>query len=212
MNDAANPEESGSVSHQRKTVTIGVLISLPLTAGLWLALRYGLPPIQGVDAPLDRLLFALKCCCVAVLLCFLLGIEAVAHERLHSKAINPLIGEESARMKVNLRYLQHTLEQLMLFIPGLLSLSHYCSDGRSMRAVAATTIVWIVSRGVFWIGYHKAPRFRAPGLSGMLQSIVVLLYVCGRFGHELAGVPGAVAILLAFVGAEIYLIRVTRRA
>jgi hypothetical protein len=164
-----------------------------------------------MEAPLDRLLFAIKCCCLAVLFCFFLGIEAVAHERLHTKAINPLAGAESPRMKVNLRYLQHTLEQLVLFIPGLLALSTYCSNGQSMRAVAATTIVWIVSRAVFWIGYHKAPRFRTPGLMGMIQSLIVLLYVCVRFGHDIAGTPGTLAILGTFAGAEIYLVHITRK-
>jgi hypothetical protein len=46
---------------------------------------------------------------------------------------------------------------------------------------------------------------------GMIQSAIVLLYVCGRFGHDLAGIPGTVAILGIFAGAEIYLVVITRK-
>jgi hypothetical protein len=113
----------------------------------------GLPPIAGMDSPWDRLAFAIKCGCMAVLLCFFLGIEAVSQERLHTSAINPLTGNESARIEINLRYLKRTLEQLLLFIPGLLALASYCTNDLSMRAVVATTMVWILARFVFWIGH-----------------------------------------------------------
>lgn len=200
------------IAGQRSTLMLTALVALPLTIGLWLVVYFGTTPISGMETPVARLIFAINCCCVAVLLGFFLGIEAVSHERLHTAAINPLAGVESARMKVNLRYLQHTLEQLLLFIPGLLSLSYYCADGRAMRAVTACTITWIVSRAVFWIGYHKGPQFRTPGLMGMVQSVIVLVYVCSRFGHDLAGVAGTVAILGIFVAGEAYLVWINRKA
>jgi uncharacterized MAPEG superfamily protein len=155
--------------------------------------------------------FAINCICIAVLLCFFLGIEAVAHERLQTAAIDPLAGVESLRMKINLRYLQNTLEQLLVFIPGLLALAYYCANGYAMRAVVATTIVWILSRFVFWIGYHIAPEFRTPGLVGMAQSMIILLYVCGRFSYGIAGVGGVVAILGIFLIIEAYLFYITGR-
>ncbi len=201
-----------NIAGQRSTLMLAALVALPLTIGLWLAVCFGTPPLSGMEAPVERLVFAINCCCVAVLLCFFLGIEAVSHERLHTAAINPLAGAELARMKVNLRYLQHTLEQLLLFIPGLLALSYHCSDGSSMRAVTATTITWIVSRAVFWIGYHKGPEYRSPGLIGMIQSLIVLLYVCGRFGYEVAGIAGTVAILGVFAAGEAYLVWINRGA
>jgi fatty-acid desaturase len=113
-------------------------------------------------------------------------------------------------MTVNLRYLQNTLEQLMLFVPSLLGLAVYCSDGRSIRAVAATTVVWIASRIAFWIGYHRGSLHRAVGAPGVMQTILVLLYVCARFGFEAAGAAGATAVLLVFGGPEILLTRTTR--
>jgi hypothetical protein len=190
---------------------IGMVIALPVTIGVWLGIYYGLPPLAGMGDLLARFAFAINCSCLAVLLCLLTGIEAVAHERLHSEAFDPLAGRESLRLKINLRYLQNTVEQLLLFLPGVLGLSFYCSDGSSMRAVAASSVVWIVTRAVFWIGYHVGPQYRVIGLTGMLQSILVLLYVSARFGYDLGGVPGAIIPIVLFAGIEAVLVIITRR-
>lgn len=210
MADVAPAPPSQDVAAQRRALMAGVLVALPLALAVWFALYAWLPPLAGMASTGNRLAFALKCCCVAVLLCLFMGIEAVAHQRLGSAAIDPLQGAESPRMKVDLRYLQNTLEQLLLFIPGLLALALYCADGRAMRAVVASTVVWIVARYAFWIGYHKAPRYRAPGLVGMLQSALVLLYVCGRFGYELAGWPGTLVLLALFAAIEARLVWLSR--
>jgi hypothetical protein len=187
-----------------------ILGAFPVAAAVWLGVYYGLPAIGGMADPAARLIFALNCCCVAILLCFLTGIEAVSHERLVSPAIDPLAGHETMRMTINLRYLQHTLEQLMLFIPGLLALAFYCSDGTTMRAVVATTVVWIVARSGFWIGYHYGSLYRAIGAPGMAQSMIVLLYVCARFGFDMAGLLGAITPIILFACIEAWLVYATR--
>jgi hypothetical protein len=198
------------VRRQRSIVITWILIAFPVTVALWLGIYYGLPPLPGMADPVARLFFTINCCCVAILLCFLTGIEAVSHERLQSPAIDPLAGYETLRLKINLRYLQHTLEQLMLFIPGLLGLAFYCSNGTTMRAVVATTAVWIVTRAGFWIGYHYGSLYRAIGAPGMAQSIIVLLYVCARFGYDVAGIPGAIVPLVLFGAIEACLFYATR--
>ena len=115
-------------------------------------------------------------------------------------------------MRVNFHYLQNTLEQLVVFVPGLFGLAVYCSDGNSMRAVAATTVVWIVARIAFWIGYHRGSTQRAVGAPGMMLSMLVLLYVCYRFGFEIAGTVGGVAPLVLFGAVEAILFWKTRPA
>jgi hypothetical protein len=194
------------VRAERRAVMLGVSIAAPLFVGLWFVIATMTPPISNMDDPWNRLWFAIKCCCVAVLLCLVLGVEMVAHMRLNTSAINPIVGVESPRMKVTQRCLQNTVEQTLIFIPGLLALSGYCADGRSMRMVLATTVVWVVTRFAFWIGYQIAPRFRAPGMLGMVQSMLVLLYVCDRFGREVAGVAGEVVIWVVFLGVEAFLV------
>ena len=80
-----------------------------------------------------------------------------------------------------------------------------------MRAVVATTVTWVAARWAFWIGYHIGPRYRSVGLTGMAQSLVVLLYVCGRFGWDWGGLVGLTLTIGPFVAIEIYLVAVTRR-
>ncbi|HXR85569.1 MAG TPA: MAPEG family protein [Stellaceae bacterium] len=187
-----------------------IAIAFAVATSLWLATYFLLPPLAGMEEPLPRLVFALKCGCVAVLFCFVLGIEAIAHERLRSPAIDPLAGYQTRRMTVNLRYLQNTLEQLLVFLPGLFGLAYYCDSGAAMRAVAATTLVWIVGRFAFWIGYHQGPLHRAAGAPSMMLGMAMLLYVGARFGNELAGWSGGVALLVLFFAAEAILFLTTK--
>jgi hypothetical protein len=198
-----------NLRRQRVIVMTGGLIAFPLTAVLWFAVRHAVPALTGMTDPLARLIFALQCCGVAILFCFATGIEAVAHERLSSAGIDPLSGYQSRRMTINLRYLQNTLEQLVLFVPGLLMLAVDCRDGDSMRAVVATAVVWIVARGAFWIGYHYGSSWRVVGLGGMVQSLIVLLYVSSRVGFDIAGPVGAGLPLVLFASVEVWLVWAT---
>ena len=187
-----------------------IAIAFPVAIALWFGTYYLVPPLAGMETVLARLIFALKCSCVAILFCFVTGIEAVAHERLRSPAIDPLLGYETRRLRVNLRYLQNTLEQLVVFVPGLFGLAYYASDGAAMRRVVAATVVWIVARIAFWIGYHHCSASRGFGAPGMIVGIGMLLYVCARFGFEIAGWAGAIAILILFGAAEAILTWATR--
>ena len=69
-------------------------------------------------------------------------------------------------------------------------------------------MVWIVTRAAFWIGYHYGSHYRALGAPGMMQSILVLLYVCGHFGYDIAGTFGAITLLALFASIEAFLFRV----
>jgi uncharacterized MAPEG superfamily protein len=201
-----NPQTAQPVEpdlrRQRAAAMTLIAIAFPIAIALWVAIYFLLPPLSGMEDVVFRMLFALKCICVAVLFCLVTGVEAVAHERLRCPAIDPLAGYETPRMRINLRYLQNTLEQIVVFIPALLGLAVYCPDGASMRAVAATTVVWIIARIAFWIGYHRNSAQRAFGAPGMMLSMLALLYVCARFGYETAGLPGAIMPLVLFGCAE----------
>ncbi|MGA8398987.1 MAG: MAPEG family protein [Stellaceae bacterium] len=176
--------------------------ALVVGGALWLATFYLLPPLSGMNDVLPRLVFAEKCSCIAVLFCLVMGVEAVAHERLSSPAFDPLVGYETRRLRVNLRYLQNTLEQLAVFLPGLFGLAIYCDSGTAMRAVPATTVVWVVARIAFWVGYHHSAGDRGIGGPGMMLGMLVLLYDCARFGFEIAGVAGIATIIVLFIAGE----------
>jgi hypothetical protein len=206
----SNSSPPNVTARQRRAGLIYIALSAPFALGLWLAIRDFAPPLAGMEITSARMEFALKCCSVAALFCLVLGIEAVAHERLTSPAFDPLSGFETRRLRVNLRYLQNTLEQFLVFAVGLFGLSLYSADGVGMRAVEATTIVWILARFAFWIGYHYSAAMRGLGAPGVMMSLLVLIYVVARFGYEIAGLPGAIAPVLAFLLIEVFLFWATR--
>lgn len=188
-------------------IAISMAISLALLFGLY---RF-LPPLNGMEAVGARMLVALKCVVAATLFCFVAGIEAVAHERLQSPAFDPLTGFETKRLRVNLRYLQNTLEQLIVFALGLFGLAAYLTSGGTMRLIPALTVVWVLNRFAFWIGYHRSAAMRGLGASSMAVSLIVLLYVAARIGNDVAGIVGAAIAIGAYLALEAVLFLNTRR-
>jgi hypothetical protein len=208
MNDAEGV--SAGYIHQRRAGMAAIAAAIPVALFLWLAIAYLGPPLAGMDSLSNRMLFTLKCCCLAVLFCLVTGVEAVAHERLLSPAFDPLAGFETRRLRVNQRYLQNTLEQILVFAVGLFGLAAYSSDGSAMRTVLATSVVWILARFAFWVGYHRSAAMRGLGAPGMALSMIVLLYVVGRIGYELGGIAAAAVPIIAFLAIEACLFRATR--
>jgi hypothetical protein len=157
-----------------------------------------------------RMLVALKCFAIATLFCLVAGVEAVAHERLQSAAFDPLLGYDTRRLRVNLRYLQNTLEQVIVLGVALFGLAAYLDTGESMRAVIATAVVWIASRFAFWIGYHRSAAMRGIGAPSMMATMIALLYVAWRVGDDLAGPAAGWAFIAAFLALEALLFWGTR--
>jgi len=188
-----------------------IAAAAPVAIALWLVIDRFLPPLAGMDSVSGRMIFTAKCAALAVLFCLVTGVEAVAHERLSSPAFDPLSGFETRRLRVNQQYLQNTLEQTVVFIVGLFGLAAYASTGSAMRAVAATTVVWIIARFAFWLGYHRSAAMRGLGAPGMALSMLVLLYVAARFGYEIGGAAGAIAPIAVFLAIEAVLFWTTSR-
>ncbi|PAL21563.1 MAPEG family protein [Sphingopyxis sp. GW247-27LB] len=195
---------------QRRKGIGAIAASAVVAAALWLAIRHLAPPLAEMETVADRLTFAFKCWCLAVFFCLAMGVEAVAHERLQSPAFDPLAGYETRRLRVNQRYLQNTLEQLILFTAALFGLALYSDDGDGMRAVEATAFVWILFRFVFWIGYHRSAAMRGLGAPGLMLSLIVLAYVIVRIGLDLGGPVAAAGAMGLFLAIEAVLFRTTR--
>ncbi|RDU96509.1 MAPEG family protein [Trinickia dinghuensis] len=195
---------------QRKVGIVAIAAASFVALTLWVGIDQLMTPLVGMDSLGARMLLTLKCVCVAVLFCLVTGIEAVAHERLRSPAFDPLTGFETRRLRINLRYLQNTVEQTIVFGVALFGLAAYSFDGAAMRAVVATTVVWIVARAAFWLGYHRSAALRGLGAPSMAISMIVLLYVASRFGREIAGVVGAAVPVVAFLAIEAVLFWGTR--
>ena len=191
MADRTNSEQPTAV--QRRTTMAAIMASALVTAVLWYLL-WRLLPSPGTS-PLNT---ALACSAVAALLTVVAGVEAIAHERLVTPAIDPLAGFETRRLRVNARYLSNTVEQFIVFAAGLVALAAYASS----RTLVIVAIVWVLERWAFWIGYHKSSLLRGLGAPGMLQSMVVLLYVAFCFGEETYGDAAGIGLLVIFAGIE----------
>lgn len=192
--------------HERRSGILIIAVAATISAGIWLAVRKVAPFVPQITSLPDHLIFAFKWWCIAVLLCFATGIDAVAHERLQSPAFDPLVGYETKRLQINLRYLQNTLEQLIMFSAALFGLALYSSGA----AVEATAVVWILSRFAFWIGYHRSAAMRSMGAASIALSLIVLLYVVWHIGLDLGGTILAVVVLGVFVIIEAILFWTTR--
>jgi hypothetical protein len=132
--------------------------------------------------PLANLIFGLPCC-VAMLLGFATGIEAVAQQRSNAT----LSEYQPHRITTNLRYLQQTLEQPVRFVLRPLILALRCREGEAMRAVIAISVV----------------PWRVVGSRTMR---IVLVHVSPRFGFDTTGPAGAMAALLMFAGIDVWLV------
>jgi hypothetical protein len=195
---------------ERRSGIAAIAVSSAVSIVLWFALMRLLPPLTGMDDAGARMLVALKCVVVATLFALVAGVEAVAHERLQSDAFDPLAGHQTKRLQVNLRYLQNTLEQTLIFAVALFGLAAYMTSGEAMRAVPAVTVIWVVNRYAFWIGYHRSAAMRGLGAPSMAVSLIVLLYVVALIGADVAGTAGTVALLGLFIAVEAVLFLKTR--
>jgi hypothetical protein len=180
-------------------------------ATVWWGVWTFVPETPHSGQVAERLVLALKCLAVAATLTLMLGVEAVGHERLMTPAFDPLAGQDSPRLIINNRFIQNTVEQLLVFATSLTGLAIYCESASSARAVIAATLVWIIARWAFWIGYHLGPQHRVAGLVGVAQSMVISLWVCAHVGSEVAGPLGAITLIGLFVAAELVIVVGLRR-
>jgi len=188
---------------QRRTTLAGIVVSSVFTLALWWALLRFLPPPVIVQP----LYTAFACIPIACLLTLVASVEAVAHERLVTAAIDPLAGFETHRLRVNFRNLSNTVEQFIVYAVGLVGLALYAPS----KILIIVTIVWVVMRWAFWIGYHKSPLVRGIGAPGMMQSMIVLLYIAYRFGSDAYGRSAGIALLMIFAGIEALLFWAVKR-
>lgn len=101
---------------------------------------------------------------------------------LHPPAANDPIGVPVSGpvMAVNARYLQNTLEQLVLFLVAIAALSLELPANR-LSYVPAYSVLFVVGRILFWIGYHIKPIFRAPGFGlTLLPTVAALSFLAYR--------------------------------
>jgi hypothetical protein len=207
VKETAVAEGSSGLDRSGSLLTLAGVVG---TAGLWV-IAYRLCPVpDGVGDPIARLAYAIGWIAVAMLFGLTMAVEAVAHERSQGAAFDPLAGHFTRRLRVNLQYLQNTLEQSLLFASGLLGLALLGDGEGTVRAIAACALVWIATRYLFWLGYHRSSKWRVMGIAGLAQSMLVLIWSVVRFGNDHWGLAGVIAPLAALLLIEITLVLKTR--
>jgi hypothetical protein len=151
------------MTKDQKTVVVGAGSGVT-TAVVATAVIYRLWPIDPTLADVaSRIAYALKADVVAVLP-LLLAIIAVSNKRFTSEAIDPTLHKEDKAAEIDGRVVDNTLQQYVLFLIGTIALSVNLAV-EQMRVIPAATIVFVVARVAFWIGYRIHPLYRAFGMA-----------------------------------------------
>ena len=152
-----------AMTQDQKTVAVGAASGI---LGM-LVLVWGLSSVIArpviADTAADRIAYALRWAVPPALL-FLAMVAAVGNARFASDAIDPTIGKESPKMVIDGRVADNTLQQLVLFLVGMLALSLSLPLAR-MSIIPAVSITFVLVRIAFWIGYRIKPVYRAFGFS-----------------------------------------------
>lgn len=151
------------MTRDQKIVAIGAASGVAAMVALVWLLSTLIPPPAIVDSDANRIAYALRWAVPAALVFFFM-VVAVGNARFKSEAIDPTIGKESQRMIVDGRVVDNTLQQLVLFLVGMLALAVTLPVQR-LSIIAAVSITFVVMRLAFWIGYRIKPIYRAFGFS-----------------------------------------------
>ena len=154
---------------------------------LVLGLAYALlPPLQGMDSAVARLLLAVRWLLVAVVpyaaVCLV-----ILSDRFFEGAHDPLAGAESLRLKIHCRVMQNSLEQLAWFALCILPLATMLT-GAQAHFIPVACVFFAFARFVYWGGYLRDGTLgRAPGVQ-LTFSLNVLLLVLALelFARQLA--------------------------
>jgi len=150
------------MTSDQKTVAIGAASGIiAMALSLWLL--FHLLPDPDVPDAASRIAYALKWDAVAALPLFFM-LAAIGNARFSSEAIDPTLGKESQKMKVDARVAGNTLEQFTIFAVATLALAAG-TEGQAVKIVGAAAITFVAVRIAFWVGYRIKPIYRAFGFS-----------------------------------------------
>jgi len=156
-------KEIKELQAKQKVVVIGVIVGALFAITFFYLFYYIKPyPINNMLSFNDRLIFTLQWN-VFPFLTLLLGIMTVASKRFFSPSIDPMAGKEDEVMKIHIRYVDNTFQQVVIFLFMSVCLTTFLR-GESMRIIPILAILFTIGRIAFWIGYLKNPLYRAPGM------------------------------------------------
>ena len=152
--------------------TIQVVALGTLSWAIVFAAAWRLWPTASLVPSADRVSYALQLGAAPALLMLLMTCACL---RLFDtpRAEDPRLGAESERFRINQRVLTNTVEQSWIFVPLVLALSPRLSPGQ-LKLLPVAVSVWCAGRVMFWVGYHVAPHWRAPGFDWTFNTTCLL--------------------------------------
>lgn len=152
------------LNSNQKKVALGCLAAFILVGLLVWGLYCGANmPLPKSFELVDRLAYAFQWLLLPLLL-LCIGIGTIAKERFTSKAIDPLAHEESRKITINGHYVDNTQQQLIIYAISTLALSIFL-EGEAIRIIPIFSIIFVIGRITFWIGYLINPIYRAFGMA-----------------------------------------------
>ena len=133
----------------------------------------------------ERLAFTLMWQLPSLTMLFL-GIQVTAMTRFRSPAMNAAAVKETDTLAVHCRYVQNTLEQLVLNTGGQLVLTGFLEES-SMMLIPVLVIHFCVGRILFWKGYLDPRHNRTNRAVGVAMMMIVTSIMYGYCFYRLIG-------------------------
>ncbi|XP_060071976.1 uncharacterized protein LOC132551849 [Ylistrum balloti] len=133
-------------------------------------------PMPRLETVSMRILYCLRWQIWSVLT-LTAGIFVVANKRFFTSAIDPIEGRGEHLIEVHKRYIQNTMEQLVLHVASSALLASFLSP-ESMMIIPIRVFLFVFGRVTFWYGYMKSPIKRAFGFQVTFAPSVVSLLYC----------------------------------
>lgn len=162
---------------QQKDVRIGMVAGAVFCL-IWVWMGYG---FIDIDLPLwvttgDRLAYVAKCEFFAALM-LLFGVMMVAGQRFFSDtAIEGQTEGLADSLTINLRYIQNTLEQLVLLVITHMAFAA-TANSDEMKIIPILVSLFIVGRICFWIGYHQNALSRSFGFAVTFYPTLIMMII-----------------------------------
>jgi hypothetical protein len=170
----AHEHPIGDLATRQRYIARGGWLAIPGTLAAAAIGYVSLPPPDGVETGVARVLLTLRWLPVA-LLPYAATCLHIMRARFNEGSHDPLDGSESEQLRIHCRAMQNTLEQLVWFAVCLLAVAAQIGPPQ-MKLVPVACVLFAVARFAYWRGYLRSGTLgRAPGVHMTMTINVPLL-------------------------------------